>query len=333
MSLTEVLPPQEPVQNTRASLIVRHPIPVFDTAMFEQMMRLAKAMARAPLVPQHLKGGSLEEGIANCFLVVNQALKWKMDPFAVAQATFVLHGKIGYEGKLVTAALNSCLGVRLYYYFTGERGTPSFGIIVRDKPRGEETDREVTGTVDAWQTKEKSGAVNQAWLRQPEDMLIYRGSRQWARRYAPEVILGVLTDDELEDIAAREGRHEVMQRPMVVAPSVPMVPQAVPPPPTSVPAPAEAVAPEAAPPAPAAEPPKQVEDAEVVEDEMLPDPDRYLEDLEVRLSEAESADELHETWSGHLAIAHRIPDEHQKRARKMHFEHQKRFIPQVGSAA
>lgn len=326
----DITPPAAPAQNgTRTQLVVTSSIPVLDTAMFEQMQRAAGLMARSPLVPDHLKGETFEVSVANCFLVVNQAIKWKMDPLAVAQATYVLHGKLGYEGKLVAAALQSCLGIRLYPYWTGAPGTPEYKITLRDKPEGEKTNREVTGTVAQWQTREKSGAVNQSWLKQPDDMLLYRATRQWARRYAPEVILGVLTDDEIEEIAARKARDvtpkENRTAPALPPPPVPMVPP-VPSAPAARDEPAPAPAAEAKPaPADTKPKPEPVTEAEVV-DEMLPDPDNYLTDLDQRMTEAEDADELHEIWNWHLGIAHRIPEGHQKRARKMHFEAQKRFI-------
>ena len=78
----------------------------FDPGRFEQMQRLANMMSHSTLVPDHLRKGPREEAIANCFLVVNQAMRWGMDPFAVGQATSVISGKLVYEGKLVAAAVS-----------------------------------------------------------------------------------------------------------------------------------------------------------------------------------------------------------------------------------
>src|SRR5262245_21590692 len=119
-----------PDSNGQATaLIVHDDVPLLDTAKFRQMQSIAKLMAYASLVPDHLKKVredgflDIDTSIANCFLVVNQAINWGMDPFAVAQETFVEHGKIGYSGKLIAAALQKALGIRLYYYFEGEVGS------------------------------------------------------------------------------------------------------------------------------------------------------------------------------------------------------------------
>jgi hypothetical protein len=41
---------------------------------------------------------------------------------------------------------------------------------------------------------------NEQWTKNPDQMLMYAGSRMWARRYTPDVILGVLFDDEVEAV-------------------------------------------------------------------------------------------------------------------------------------
>jgi hypothetical protein len=58
--------------------------------------------------------------------------------------------------------------------------------------KGETTPREITGAVAGWKTS------NEKWAKMPDQMLAYRGAREWARRHMPEAVLGVTqTDDEL----------------------------------------------------------------------------------------------------------------------------------------
>lgn len=306
---------------------------VYDPVVFEQMQRIAKMMAYAPLVPDHLKvDKSLDASMANCLLVVNQALKWRMDPFAVAQETFVHKGKIGYSGKLVAAALQSTLGIRLYHYFTGTPGSPDRGILVRDKPKGEETEREMSGTVARWQTKDKDGKVNFHWSTNTDDMLIYRGTRQWCRRYEPQVILGVLTDDELKDIAARTARDITPARHTnghAIASDAPVRRGPPPAPKPSQPdaAPQAAPARKGPPPAPKTAPEKaESPSTEEPADDALPDPESYLSHLSEQMAEASTQEEFEDVWSGHKDIAPRLSDEHQKKAREMWREHQQRLM-------
>ena len=84
----------------------------------EAAMRLAEIMSSANLVPAHLQGK-----VGDCYLVISQAQRWGMDPVAVAQSTAVVHGKLCYEGKLVSAVLKTSGvsgGRQLQYSFTGD---------------------------------------------------------------------------------------------------------------------------------------------------------------------------------------------------------------------
>lgn len=153
-----------------------------------EALQLAEVMAKANLIPDHLRGKP-----GDCLLIVMQAQRWGMDAVSVAQSTSVVHGKLCYEGKLVAAALYAMGAIegRLRYEFSGAGEQRSVRVIGR--PRGAGVDQIVEGKVADWKTG------NDQWKKQPDDMLVYRGTRQWARRYAPEALLGVYTPDELED--------------------------------------------------------------------------------------------------------------------------------------
>jgi len=164
-----------------------------------EAIQLSEIMAKANLVPEHLRGKS-----GDCLLIVMQAQRWGMDAVSVAQCTSVVHGRLCYEGKLVAAALYAMGAVegRLEYDIQGSGQAAS--IIVTGTPRGGSGPQTVRGTVKDWRTftKNKDGKqVENAWDKIPEDMLVYRGTRQWARRYAPEALLGVYTPDEVEPVA------------------------------------------------------------------------------------------------------------------------------------
>ncbi len=158
------------------------------TSMSEAM-HLAEIMSKANLLPDHLRGKP-----GDCLLVIMQAQRWNMDPVSVAQCTSVVRGKLCYEGKLVAAALyaTGAIDGRLRYEFSGDGERRQVRVIGR--PRGTGVDQEVVGTVADWKTE------NGNWKKSPDDMLVYRGTRQWARRYAPEALLGVYTPDEIEDV-------------------------------------------------------------------------------------------------------------------------------------
>lgn len=151
----------------------------------QQAMALAEMMAKGKLVPAHLQGSP-----ADCLMVIEQALRWRMSPFAVAQATSANRGKLMFEGKLVAAAMHTSgiLKSRLQYVFSGEGQARTIRVIGHMKGEREPRDIEVR-LLDV-------KTDNDQWRKQPDQQLVYSGSRSWARRHAPEVMLGVYSPEE-----------------------------------------------------------------------------------------------------------------------------------------
>jgi len=158
----------------------------------DQAARLASAMASAKLVPRHLQGDP-----GSCLMVIEQAIRWNMSPFAVAQCTSVIGGKLMYEGKLVAAAVESSgfIDGGFDYKFSGEGDNRT--VTVSALRRGESTPRPIQIRLGDVKTD------NPFWKKQPDQQLVYSGSRNWARRWAPSVILGVYSPEEFD--RARSG--------------------------------------------------------------------------------------------------------------------------------
>lgn len=159
-----------------------------NTGVFAQLQRVATLMASANLAPAHLRGN---DKIADCFLVVAQAFRWGMDPFAVAQHTFVLSGKLGYEGKLIAAVINTHPKIERKLDYTYEGEGENRKVTVSARVKGEDKDRIISGTIKLWATQ------NEKWRQMPDQMLAYRGAREWARRHMPEAVLGIQAEDEI----------------------------------------------------------------------------------------------------------------------------------------
>lgn len=199
-------------------------VPVLDTGRFEQMYRIAKVMAQSNLIPETLcatyEGTGtnrktiwlpVETVTSNCFLIVNQAVGWGMDPFAVAQCASVVHGRVCYEGKLIAAVIDQKLGVQLDYEWNEKTGD-ALGITVRGQLPGEAKIREMRGTVGEWKTTGNGSP----WFKQPRMQLAYRGSRDWARLHKPALMLGVYSVDEMESAIERQGRLPAPPNPSVI---------------------------------------------------------------------------------------------------------------------
>jgi hypothetical protein len=170
--------------------------PVFDPGQFQAMMQVAEIMAQAKLVPEHLQGKP-----ADCLLVVEQARRWNMSPFAVAQETYVVKGKLLFGGKLVTAVINSRAPIKtpLRFIYEGQGDnlliTATATLRVEDEPR--------TYSITVGGAKAVAGNSS-LWKTDPKQQGSYFAARFWARLHCPEVILGVWSEDEIDTANMRD---------------------------------------------------------------------------------------------------------------------------------
>src|SRR5262249_49851121 len=144
-----------------------------------EAMRLAEMMASAKLVPQ-----ALQKSPADCLMVIQQAIRWGMDVFAVAQECSVIQGKLMHSGKLVAAVINARgnLANRLTFDYAGHGDDRT--ITVTGRLQNEAEPRAVTIKLKDAKTQ------NRVWQTQPDQQLMYHGVRVWARRHTPELMLG-----------------------------------------------------------------------------------------------------------------------------------------------
>lgn len=202
---------------------------VLDVASMDSIMRLSEVMAKSrTTIPDHLKGSP-----ADCAAVIMQAMQWQMNPYAVAQKTHIVNGTLGYEGQLVNAAITSSGVTRDRFHYEwfgawekiigktrvvsvpekGKKGDKDYkkayqfhaadydlkdeeglGIRISATLRGETHPRELTLLL-----VQASVRNSPLWATDPRQQLAYLAVKRWSRLYAPDVILGVYTPDELDE--------------------------------------------------------------------------------------------------------------------------------------
>ncbi|EHP8668160.1 recombinase RecT [Escherichia coli] len=180
---------------------------IFSPDGINQLVRFAELMSQSKAtVPNHLK-----DNTSDCLSVTMQAAQWGMNPFAVAQKTHVVNGKLGYEAQLVNAVVSSSslLATRLNYRWSGDWSnvngktdkSPNLTVTVSAVLKGEAEPRELTISMA------QAGVRNSPlWEQDPRQQLAYLCTKRWARLHAPDVLLGVYTPDELQETAPRVER-------------------------------------------------------------------------------------------------------------------------------
>lgn len=197
--------------------------PMLDSNRFEHFQRAASALMHSTILNPSIRGSSPQQCFSNLMLVFDLSDRWKLPALSIAQCISIVHDKVVYEGKLITAMLQSTLGVTLHFHYTGQRGTDGYRVYVSDRDFADLSDddlaklapdvyprgwRMIDGSVADWKTlvKDKSTATP-AWTgAATRNQLAYRGSREWTRLYEPAKLLGVYGDDEIDSINVRMER-------------------------------------------------------------------------------------------------------------------------------
>ncbi|EAA2595807.1 enterohemolysin [Salmonella enterica subsp. enterica] len=188
--------------------------------LFNRLRTLSEVMANSGnFVPAHFRGKP-----DSCMAVVMQAARWGMDPFAVAQKTFIVgdSGVLGYEAQLVNAVVNSMAPTKDRIHFewfgawenivgrfvekTSTKGNKyiapgwsladekEVGVRAFATLKGESEPRELILMLSQAQVRNST-----LWASDPRQQLAYLAVKRWARLYCPDVILGVYTADEIEE--------------------------------------------------------------------------------------------------------------------------------------
>jgi hypothetical protein len=189
---------------------------MFNPGAMNSLLAFADMMAKSSVtVPDHLKGKP-----ADCMAIAMQAMQWGMNPFAVAQKTHIVSGRLGYEAQLVNAVVQQSNAIRgaFSYEFqgTGDALECRVGAVLRG-------DSDVT-----WGEWLRCGSVttknSPLWKVNPKQQLGYLQVKNWARLYAPGAILGVYTPDELESVAPPPANKNMGPADVVTPPDAPAPP-------------------------------------------------------------------------------------------------------------
>jgi len=167
---------------------------------FGEVVAFATMMSRSQhAIPKHLR-----ENDGACMAITMQALRWEMDPFMVASKSYNVKDLIAYEAQLVAAVVNTRAPIkkRPNYDYDGEGETRR--CIVSCEMND--------GTIKTYESPMIGKITTKnspLWKADPDQQLGYFSIRSWARRHAPEVILGVYTPDEADQFSGPDNAKDV----------------------------------------------------------------------------------------------------------------------------
>lgn len=196
----EVMPENKPLaQKVAASDMI------MSVENMQLLSNFAHSMAGGKVtVPKHLQGN-----VGDCMAITMQAMQWGMNPFVVAQKTHLVNGQLGYEAQLTMAILNtsSLIKGRLDFEYIGDWDLSIGKVGKKKNPQAEEGLGVIVKALFVGDEQPKDHKLflsevnvrnSPLWESNPKLQLTYLASKQFARKWAPELILGVYSEDEIE---------------------------------------------------------------------------------------------------------------------------------------
>lgn len=170
---------------------------------FELMQRAGKALAAASLVPKEFVGN-----LPNCIIALEMASRIGASPLMVMQNLYVVYGRPSWSAKFLIACFNQCGRFSaIRYQWSGTEGKDTWGCQAwaTEKSTGEK----ITGPLITIDLAKKEGWYSKngsKWQTIPGLMLMYRAAAWLVNTHAPEISMGLNTDEEMHDVFdARRG--------------------------------------------------------------------------------------------------------------------------------
>ena len=172
-----------------------------ENAAFEMLQRQAKMFSSSSLVPKEFQGN-----LANCAIGIDIAKRLGASPFMVLQNIDIIHGRPSFRATFLIAMVNAAGRFEpLQFKMEGDENKPNRSCVAWTKSKADGATLEgpkITlemAKAEGWSTKNGS-----KWLTMPELMLRYRAAAFFARLYAPDITLGMMTAEEVADVVERD---------------------------------------------------------------------------------------------------------------------------------
>jgi len=169
-------------------------------AGFDLLLRQANWLSQCDMVPKQF-----QKNIANCVIALEISNRMEASPLAVMQNLYIVHGKPGWSSQFIVACVNSTGKFSpIRFEMTGSNDTRQCVAWATEKATGERLESPpmsiAIAKAEGWFGKDGS-----KWKTMPELMLRYRAATLFGRLYAPEMLMGMKTTEEIVDMEESDG--------------------------------------------------------------------------------------------------------------------------------
>lgn len=221
-----------------SNIVKKESLDFFNVEQYETLQKVSRGFAYSDLVPDMYKAKSKEEepkAIANCIIAIDIANRIDANVLMVMQNLVIVSGKPSWSAKFLIGTINTCGRFEpLQYKFTNkgklgkvkytdyewvpkQNGPGNVRQAVTKEFDGSQIDNiecvaftSQKGSKDVLESSPISieMAVKEGWYMKtgskwqtmPKQMLMYRAASFWTSSYAPEISMGMRTEEEVRDI-------------------------------------------------------------------------------------------------------------------------------------
>jgi hypothetical protein len=180
---------------------------IFSSDSFAHSQRIAQMLSTSELVPKSYQGN-----VANTLVAMEMANRMGESPLAVMQNMNVIHGKPSWSSTFIIALINSSgRFTPLRFKYEGEGDNLSCKAVSKDS-----SGETIEGPPCSIGMAKKQGWYAKAgskWPDMPDLMLSYRAAAFFGRLYAPDLMMGMRTEDEVLDIGHVEITTPELKKP------------------------------------------------------------------------------------------------------------------------
>lgn len=168
------------------------------------MLAVAEELSKSDIIPKEF-----QKKPANCLIAVQLANRLKADPFMVMQNTDVIYGKPALRSTFIIACINGSgklLGNLKFELNEKCTKCRAWGI-------EKETGAKLYGPTITMEMADKEGWIaknGSKWRTMPEIMLRYRAASFFGRLQCPEILNGIYSSDEMEEMQGVNAVSEVV---------------------------------------------------------------------------------------------------------------------------
>ena len=161
---------------------------------------------------------------ANCLIALNMANRMGYDPLMIMQNLYIIEGRPAWSSQFIIAAINACGKFSPLRFEIVKHGMTDVEYTVTQGYGKNKTSENVKTQVEnvscvAWAIEKATGeriesakidmvmAIKEGWYQKngskwqtmPDQMLRYRAAAFFGRIYAPEILMGIYSADEVRD--------------------------------------------------------------------------------------------------------------------------------------